>query len=104
MRSVVAARRRLVPHPTSSARPDNMKRSRSGARPPPGGAKQLAKHHARYTYALCVFTPDGTLADPTSELFALVAGNDHPETWVRNSRSSDHRQPQPAKVLRSIRG
>lgn len=54
-----------------------MKRSRSGARPP-GGTKQLAKHHARYNYALMVFHADGTITEPTESELDVFRGR-HPE-------------------------
>jgi hypothetical protein len=54
-----------------------MKRSRSGARPS-GGAKTLAKHHTRCVYALCVYTDDGELAEPTAADMRLLRER-HPE-------------------------
>ena len=65
-----------------------MKRSRSGARPS-GGAKNLAKHHARYNYALCVFNADGDLLEPTEAELEIFRTR-HPEIAQKMEEASQN--------------
>lgn len=65
-----------------------MKRSRSGTRPS-GSTKQLAKHHTRFNYGLCVFNADGTLTEPTEQEMEIFRQR-HPEMATKLDEASQN--------------